>query len=124
MNRTRAAKLGTIDYLDKSKRIVFQRHQLESPCVLQIGTCSAELALQCALLAYQDYDALDVNMGCPKHFSVHSGMGAALLREPERIKQVCDMDNLLNLPLFSVDFNYTRKECAPEAHYMQNSSVG
>jgi len=27
-------------------------------------------------------------MGCPKHFSVHAGMGVALLTDKERIKQV------------------------------------
>jgi len=27
--------------------------------------------------------AIDINMGCPKHFSVSGGMGSALLRKPE-----------------------------------------
>jgi tRNA-dihydrouridine synthase len=27
-------------------------------------------------------------MGCPKHFSVHAGMGAALLEKPETVKDV------------------------------------
>lgn len=31
---------------------------------------------------------LDVNMGCPKDFSVHGGMGAALLSKPDTIKEV------------------------------------
>jgi len=32
--------------------------------------------------------AIDLNMGCPKPFSVHSGMGAALLSDPVRAKEV------------------------------------
>jgi hypothetical protein len=32
--------------------------------------------------------AIDVNMGCPKSFSVHAGMGAALLSDPIKAKEV------------------------------------
>jgi len=72
--------------VDNSHKPVFQRCLAEeAPCVLQIGTATPELALKAALHAYEDYDALDINCGCPKHFSVHSGMGAALLKEPDRI---------------------------------------
>lgn len=31
---------------------------------------------------------MDVNMGCPKPFSVHGGMGAALLKNPDKIKAI------------------------------------
>ena len=32
--------------------------------------------------------AIDLNMGCPKEFSVQGGMGAALLKKPELVKEV------------------------------------
>lgn len=32
--------------------------------------------------------AIDINMGCPKEFSVRGGMGAALLKKPELIENV------------------------------------
>lgn len=32
--------------------------------------------------------AVDVNMGCPKEFSVKGGMGAALLGKPDKAKEV------------------------------------
>ena len=35
-----------------------------------------------------DVDAIDVNMGCPKGFSLKGGMGAALLTQPEKIKAI------------------------------------
>ena len=35
-----------------------------------------------------DVAAVDVNMGCPKEFSVKGGMGAALLKEPDKAKEV------------------------------------
>lgn len=30
-------------------------------------------------------------MGCPKHFSVQGGMGSALLKKPETIKDVTSL---------------------------------
>ena len=36
----------------------------------------------------RDVAAVDVNMGCPKEFSVKGGMGAALLKEPDKAKEV------------------------------------
>ena len=35
-----------------------------------------------------DVAAIDVNMGCPKPFSVQGGMGAALLKTPEKVKEI------------------------------------
>lgn len=37
----------------------------------------------------KDVAAIDINMGCPKSFSVSGGMGAALLSKPELIHDVC-----------------------------------
>ncbi|XP_017882143.1 tRNA-dihydrouridine(20) synthase [NAD(P)+]-like isoform X2 [Ceratina calcarata] len=51
--------------------------------VLQIGTCDAERALTVAKMVEQDVAGIDVNMGCPKQFSLVGKMGAALLKEPE-----------------------------------------
>lgn len=35
-----------------------------------------------------DIAALDINMGCPKEFSIKGGMGAALMAKPEKAKQI------------------------------------
>ena len=32
-----------------------------------------------------DIDGIDVNMGCPKSFSLKGGMGAALLSHPDKV---------------------------------------
>jgi tRNA-dihydrouridine synthase 2 len=40
-----------------------------------------------------DVAAFDVNMGCPKEFSVSGGMGAALLKKPELVKEVKKKNN-------------------------------
>jgi tRNA-dihydrouridine synthase 2 len=48
--------------------------------------------------------AVDINMGCPKHFSVHGGMGAALLRKPE---VACDVRLTRSSPAISLDLPLT-----------------
>ena len=37
-----------------------------------------------------DVAGIDVNMGCPKEFSLKGGMGAALLTQPEKVREVRD----------------------------------
>lgn len=36
----------------------------------------------------RDVNTIDLNMGCPKHFSVHCGMGSALLKKPDTVVDV------------------------------------
>lgn len=38
----------------------------------------------------KDVAAVDINMGCPRSFSISGGMGAALLTKPELIHDVCN----------------------------------
>jgi tRNA-dihydrouridine synthase 2 len=35
-----------------------------------------------------DVAGIDVNMGCPKEFSLKGGMGAALLTQPEKVREL------------------------------------
>ena len=58
------------------------------PVILQLGTGDPDHALAAARHVEADVDGIDVNMGCPKKFSVQGGMGSALLREPERIRRI------------------------------------
>lgn len=52
------------------------------------GTCDAERAARVARKMEQDVDGIDVNMGCPKSFSLKGGMGAALLTQPGKIRDI------------------------------------
>jgi len=61
-----------------------ERHKL----IYQMGTGEPNLALDAALTVVKDVDGLDVNMGCPKKFSVSGGMGSALLGDMNR---ACDI---------------------------------
>ena len=56
--------------------------------IYQMGTGEANLALQAASIIEPDFDAVDINMGCPKKFSVSGGMGSALLKDVHR---ACDI---------------------------------
>ncbi|CAD1470105.1 unnamed protein product [Heterotrigona itama] len=76
---------GTVDYIDKTDGTVTFRTCLRErdKVVLQIGTCDATRALKVAKMVEQDVAGIDLNMGCPKLFSLVGKMGAALLKEPE-----------------------------------------
>lgn len=84
------AALGTIDFVDRSDgTIVFrtcakERQQL----VLQLGTSDAERALSVGKLVENDIAGLDINMGCPKEFSIKGGMGVALLAQPDKAEHI------------------------------------
>jgi tRNA-dihydrouridine synthase 2 len=74
--------LGTTDYRSRSGgTLVFRTCAEEkSRVVYQLGTADAALALRAAQTVERDVAVVDINMGCPKHFSLSGGMGAALLR--------------------------------------------
>lgn len=85
--------LKTVDFIVPSNRegmppgVVFRTvPELEQgKLIFQIGTSTPSLAVEAALKVIHDVDGIDVNAGCPKHFSIHSGMGAALLQTPEKL---------------------------------------
>lgn len=76
--------------MEKGDKVVFRTSpELEKDkVVFQLGTATPELAVQAAKVVAKDVAAIDVNSGCPKHFSIHSGMGAALLRTPDTLVNI------------------------------------
>ncbi|XP_063529174.1 tRNA-dihydrouridine(20) synthase [NAD(P)+]-like [Cydia strobilella] len=78
--------LNTIDYVDQTDgTIVFRTCAEEKDrVVLQLGTCDSERALKVAKLVENDVAAIDINMGCPKEFSIKGGMGVALMGQPDK----------------------------------------
>uniref|UniRef100_G3MRS0 DRBM domain-containing protein n=1 Tax=Amblyomma maculatum TaxID=34609 RepID=G3MRS0_AMBMU len=81
--------LGTVDFVDDDHQIVFRTCEKEKGRnILQIGTCNPERAVQVAKLVERDVAGIDVNMGCPKEFSIKGGMGAALLTQAEKVKDI------------------------------------
>lgn len=65
-------------------RTLFTMHPIERRhLIFQLGSADPELAVKAALTVLPDVAGIDLNCGCPKPFSVHSGMGAALLTNPD-----------------------------------------
>ncbi|KAI9830772.1 MAG: hypothetical protein M1826_004405 [Phylliscum demangeonii] len=67
--------------------VIFALHPVQEDrrLIFQMGTASPELAVEAAKLVAADVAGIDVNAGCPKPFSTSGGMGAALLRTPDRL---------------------------------------
>ncbi|XP_004143428.1 tRNA-dihydrouridine(20) synthase [NAD(P)+]-like isoform X1 [Cucumis sativus] len=82
--------VGSTDFVEKgTNNVVFRTCSLERKhVVFQMGTSNAARALSAAQLVCQDVAAIDINMGCPKSFSISGGMGAALLNKPDLIHDI------------------------------------
>lgn len=55
---------------------------------MQLGTADEDRAVRVGKLVQGDVAALDINMGCPKEFSIKGGMGVALLHNAEKAKSI------------------------------------
>jgi tRNA-dihydrouridine synthase 2 len=53
-----------------------------------MGTSDGDRAVAVAKMLESDIAGVDVNMGCPKEFSIKGGMGAALLNHPRKVEEV------------------------------------
>jgi len=124
-DRTLNKKLGTIDYRvpfhtyskKVQKRMLADKDNPDSKdgaillridpfvernkLIYQMGTGESNLALEAAQKVIKDVNGMEVNMGCPKKFSVSGGMGSALLTD---VKRACDIiatlrRNLENKPV-------------------------
>lgn len=82
--------MKTVDFIDKfDGTIVFRTCEGEKrKVVLQMGSANPERALNVAKMVENDVAAIDINMGCPKAFSMKGGMGSALLLDPDRAKAI------------------------------------
>ncbi|KAK7360978.1 hypothetical protein VNO77_02999 [Canavalia gladiata] len=82
--------IGSTDFVEKgTENVVFRTCEQEKDrVVFQIGTSDAVRALTAAQLVCNDVAAIDINMGCPRSFSLSGGMGAALLSKPELIHDI------------------------------------
>ncbi|EPS26993.1 tRNA-dihydrouridine(20) synthase [NAD(P)+] [Penicillium oxalicum] len=58
--------------------------------VFQLGSANPDLAVQAAKVVAGDVWGIDLNSGCPKPFSTSGGMGAALLRTPDKLVSILE----------------------------------
>ena len=80
------AKNSAIDSVQRES-VIYRLHPEREgrKLIYQIGTSNAETAVQAAKLIAPDVAGIDVNAGCPKPFSTLGGMGAALLKTPDKL---------------------------------------
>ncbi|KAJ5220274.1 tRNA-dihydrouridine(20) synthase [Penicillium chermesinum] len=76
---TKASVIYRIDPAREKDRLVFQ-----------LGSAEPELAVQAARVVAGDVSGIDLNSGCPKPFSTHCGMGAALLKTPDKLVAILE----------------------------------
>ncbi|KAH8873206.1 tRNA-dihydrouridine(20) synthase [NAD(P)+]-like [Schistosoma japonicum] len=82
-------ELNTVDFILPDGSVTFRTSAEEkNRVIVQLGTSNPETALKAAKVLENDVTAIDVNMGCPKAYSVKGGMGAALLTKPDTVKEI------------------------------------
>jgi len=93
--------LGTMDFLDPDGCLCFRTCDEEKDkVVFQMGVSDAETAVKTAQIIQPYVAAIDVNMGCPKSYSIKGNMGAALLTQPELVKDILtSLVNVCTIPV-------------------------
>ncbi|KAJ2081422.1 tRNA-dihydrouridine synthase 2 [Coemansia sp. RSA 988] len=84
-------KTGVIAFIKNGKDVFATHPDEKSKVIFQLGSADPALALAAAKVVEQDVSGIDLNCGCPKRFSVHGGMGAALLQKPDQLCAILDM---------------------------------
>lgn len=81
--------LGTVDFVHKDGTITLRvANEEKDRLVVQIGCGDVESAAEATRAVCGDCAGVDLNMGCPKPFSTHGGMGAALMSDPSRAADI------------------------------------
>lgn len=72
---------------DAKESVIYATHPEKEAkrLIFQMGTADPERAVEAARLVAGDVAGIDVNAGCPKPFSTSGGMGAALLKTPDKL---------------------------------------
>lgn len=80
-------------YKDKNTEELMVIDERERPSVLQIFGSDAEVMKKVTyeyLNKREDIDIIDINMGCPTPKIVKNGDGSALMREPNKIREIVE----------------------------------
>ncbi|KAG8470701.1 hypothetical protein KFE25_009122 [Diacronema lutheri] len=93
LSRVENGVLGTVDFVLASGAqpvVTFRTDPSKERgrLVFQLGSASPASAVAAARVVADDVDGIDLNMGCPKRFSLQGGMGAALLKDSDRAASI------------------------------------
>jgi len=126
--RVENPRLGTVEfYADHQKHFcLFQTCAAEKGrIVLQLGVASVEDAVAAARVVAGDVAAIDINMGCPKTFSISGGMGAAMLSKPDDAAAIIRaLKNEVSIPVTAkIRMLKTREETVAFMHTLVAAGV-
>jgi len=109
-------ELQTVDFVKPKQHVGKKRKRDPAPLILridpavengkligQIGTADPQNAVAAVKVICEYCVAININMGCPKKFSISGGMGSALLSDPPRafriVRAVSEEMALLGKPV-------------------------
>lgn len=75
-------------YKNRNNHIILQKAPGEYPLAVQLFGSDPIIMSNMALKIADDYDIIDVNMGCPVNKVVSNGEGSALMKNPEKAYSV------------------------------------
>lgn len=88
---TEMVSIKGLHYGDEKTRELMKIEDDEKPTVLQIFGSDPEIfksVIDEKLNENNDFEILDINMGCPAPKIVKNGDGSALMKEPERVREI------------------------------------
>jgi tRNA-dihydrouridine synthase B len=88
---TEMVSIKGLYYGDEKTREIMRIEDEEKPTVLQIFGSDPEIfkhVIDEKLNSNQDFEILDINMGCPAPKIVKNGDGSALMKDPERVREI------------------------------------
>ncbi len=75
----------------KGENKLFDVQKIENPIAVQLMGNNLEDISKAVKIVSKKVDLIDFNMGCPMKKIVNNLCGAALLREPKRVKEICEV---------------------------------
>lgn len=108
--------------------LIFRTHpeKENGKMVYQVGTADPERAVEAAHQVAADVNEINVNAGCPKPFSTSGGMGAALLRTPDKLCAILEALVKEIMPKYEVSVSVKIRilETPPETEALVRRLVG
>lgn len=98
---TEMVSAKAIMYNNKNTKELMQIHELEHPIALQLfGSDAQIMADMAAKIESEDFDVIDVNMGCPVPKVVNNGEGSGLLKDVKKAANILEaMVNKVSKPV-------------------------
>lgn len=119
--------LDTIDYVytEDGSLVLRTCNAEKAKLIIQIGTSCVKRALEAAKIVEKDVAGIDINMGCPKSFSIKGGMGVALLYNREKAKDILKtLVNNISKPITcKIRILYDLIETLELAEELQNTGI-